>query len=107
MPAHRSPPRWSPLAKQDLRDIWRYYSDIASPLVADGILRKVTNAANRAAARPLLWRRRDALMPGLRAAIVHPYAVFYRIVDGNVEIVRVLHEHRDFAAIFESKEDDR
>jgi plasmid stabilization system protein ParE len=35
------------------------------------------------------------LKPGLRAVFVHPYIVFYRLKEGGVEIVRVLHERRD------------
>jgi plasmid stabilization system protein ParE len=36
---------------------------------------------------------------GLRAVAAHPYTIFYRLGDtGGVEIVRVLHEHRDLPA---------
>ena len=36
--------------------------------------------------------------------MVHPYTLFYRVVDGSVEVVRVLHERRDFAAVFPKKD---
>jgi plasmid stabilization system protein ParE len=49
---------------------------------------------------------RDDVMPGLRAVLVHPYTVFYRVTDSTVEIVRVLHERRDFSAVFRDKRDD-
>lgn len=42
-------------------------------------------------------------MPGLRSVLVHSYIVFYRVQATNVEIVRVLHQRRDFAAIFPKK----
>ncbi|HEX9324065.1 MAG TPA: type II toxin-antitoxin system RelE/ParE family toxin [Xanthobacteraceae bacterium] len=50
-----------------------------------------------------IGRSRDEVAPGLRSLLVHPYAVFYRTKDDAVEIVRVLHEHRDFATIFSTK----
>jgi plasmid stabilization system protein ParE len=43
-------------------------------------------------------------MPGLRSVLVHPYTVFYRLNDGAVEIVRILHERRDIARVFLKKE---
>lgn len=45
-------------------------------------------------------------MPGLRSVLVHPYIVFYRVPDTAVEIVRVLHQRRDFTAIFPKKKRD-
>jgi toxin ParE1/3/4 len=91
---------WSPRAKQDLRQIWRYFTRVASPEVADNLLREIRDAAQRLGERPLLWRARDDVMPGLRAVLVHPYTVFYRVTDISVEVVRVLHERRDFTAVF-------
>jgi toxin ParE1/3/4 len=44
------------------------------------------------------------LIPGLRSAIARPYTVFYRIRDDDVDIVRILHERRDFPAIFAKEE---
>jgi plasmid stabilization system protein ParE len=39
-------------------------------------------------------------MPGLRFVLVHPYTLFYRVTDGTAEIVRVLHERRNFSGVF-------
>jgi plasmid stabilization system protein ParE len=94
---------WAPKAKQDLRHIWRYFARVASPDIADNLLREIRDATQRLAERPLLWRPRDDVMPGLRAVLVHPYTVFYRVTDSTVEIVRVLHERRDFTAVFSDK----
>ena len=43
-------------------------------------------------------------MPGLRSVLVHPYTVFYRMDDGVVDILRILHERRDIARVFSKKE---
>jgi toxin ParE1/3/4 len=96
---------WSPKAKRDLRQIWRYFARVASPDIADNLLREISDAGQRLAERPLLWRSRDDVLPGLRAVLVHPYTVFYRVTDSSVEIVRVLHERRDFTAVFGDKRD--
>ena len=97
---------WPPQARQDLRQIGRYFARVASPDVADKLLREIRDATEKLAERPFLWRPRDDVMPGLRAVLVHPYTVFYRVTDSTVEIVRVLHERRDFSAAFRDKRDD-
>jgi toxin ParE1/3/4 len=84
--------------------VWRYYARVPSPDIADKLLQEIDEAAGRVADRPLLHRARDEVMPGLRSVLVHPYTVFYRTRDAGIEIVRVLHERRDFAAIFSKRE---
>jgi len=79
------------------------YERVASPEFADRLLREIDETGQRLADEALMWRSRDDILPGLRSVLVHPYTVFYRVRDDVVEIVRVLHERRDFADIF-SKE---
>jgi toxin ParE1/3/4 len=67
-------------------------------------LREIFEAGQRLADQALMWRARDEVMPGLRSVLVHPYTVFYRVKNGSVEIVRVLHERRNFAAVFPKNE---
>lgn len=90
---------WAPRAKQDLLDIWRYYARVASPDLADNILRGIGQVGEAIGRNPLAWRVRDDLIPGLRSALVSPHTVFYRVRDHDIEIVRVLHERRDFPAV--------
>jgi toxin ParE1/3/4 len=91
---------WAPAAKNDLREIWRYFVGVASAEIADRLLRDIQRASERVRQRPLAWRARDEVMPGLRSILVHPYAVFYRLSDETVEIVRVLHQRRNLAKVF-------
>ncbi len=44
------------------------------------------------------------VMPGLRSVLVHPYGIFYRVNDDTVEVVRMLHERRDFASALSKKD---
>jgi toxin ParE1/3/4 len=103
MPVERSQIIWSPAATDDLREIWRYFADVASRDIADRLLRDIFRASERVRRRPLASRSRDEIIPGLRSILVHPYVIFYRVQDG-VEIVRVLHQRRNFAAILSDPE---
>jgi toxin ParE1/3/4 len=103
MPGKRRRVIWAPRSKRDLLDVWRYYERVASSDVADKLLREISEAGEGLADQALMWRARDEVLPGLRSVIVHPYTVFYRVRDDEVEIVRVLHERRDFSAVFRRK----
>jgi toxin ParE1/3/4 len=105
MPAANRRIIWAPAAKNDLRDIWRYFAGVASRDVADRLLRDIQQGGERVRQRPLAWRARDEIMPGLRSILVHPYAIFYRIKDDGIEIVRVLHQRRNFPAVFAKPEE--
>jgi len=88
-----------------LRNIWRYFARVASPEIADKLLREIDQAGEQLGERPLLWRTRDEVMPELRSVSVHPHTVFYRVTNTSVEIGRVLHERRNFAAAFKKKDE--
>ena len=91
--------RWSPASRRDLRDIWKYYANVASVEIADRLLRDLEAAARQLSERPRLWRPRDDLRPGLRAVLIRPYCLFYLARDSEIEIVRILHERRDIKAV--------
>jgi toxin ParE1/3/4 len=46
-------------------------------------------------------RGAEELAPGIRSFPFGPYIIFYRVVTGAIEIVRVLHGARDIENIFE------
>jgi len=94
-----------PASKQDLRDIWARYADIASPHTADRLLREINAVAVLIARNPMAWRARDEIMPGIRPVPVHPYTIFFRVVDNTPEIMRVLHERRHVTAILGDAEE--
>ena len=98
---------WSPAAKQDLIDIGRYFVRVASLDVADQLLKEIDWASDRLRHDPLLGRLRIDLMPGLKGGLrslpAHPYTIFYRLGVVNdleeIQIIRVLHERRDFYTV--------
>lgn len=98
---------WSRFAADDLRKIRRHYVRTASPEVADRIVREIDGVARRISRLPLTGRNRDELAPGLRSALARPYTIFYRIGRigaAQVQIVRVLHERRDFYSVLRDNE---
>lgn len=96
---------WSPAAKQDLIDIWVYFAELASLEIADGLVTEITLATALIAENPHGWRERPELMRGIHGVPVHPYMIFYRVVDNLPEIVRVLHERRDSSQILSEAAD--
>ena len=99
---------WSLTAQQDLIDIWGYFARVASATTADRLIDEIEAAANRLVIDPRMHRVRHDLIPDLpgelRAAPTHPYTLFYRMNPQSaheheeIEILRVLHERRDFSA---------
>ena len=94
---------WAPIAKQDLRRVWRHYARVASPELADEMLREIALTGEHLADRALMWRARDEVAPGLRSVLSHPYVIFYRLKADGVEVARVLHERRNFPEVFKKE----
>lgn len=101
MPAPRRSPPWSLDAVADLSDIWTYYARAAGRHVADAIAVNIHEACRMLVEHPLAGRARDEVRPGLRCLVVPPHIVFYRIVDGAAEIVRVIDGRRDIEDVFD------
>jgi toxin ParE1/3/4 len=51
----------------------------------------------------LAWRERNDVMPGLRSILVPPYVLFYLIKADTIEVVRVVHQRRNLAALFATR----
>jgi toxin ParE1/3/4 len=94
---------WAPKAKQDLREIWRHYAREASPEIADTVLVEIAQTGERLADQALMWRARDEVATGLRSVLSQPYVIFYRVQGDRVEVVRVLHERRNFPELFKKE----
>jgi toxin ParE1/3/4 len=56
---------------------------------------------------PLAGRSRDELRSGIRSVAVRPHIIFYRLVGGVPEIVRVLDGRRDLDEIFADTDADQ
>ena len=87
-------------ALRDLEQIDDYVS-ADNPVAADRLLDSFRAAFDLLAAMPAAGRRRDEIGQGVRSFVVGMYVIFYRVVGGSVEIVRVLHGRRDIGGAFE------
>ncbi|MCR9130449.1 MAG: type II toxin-antitoxin system RelE/ParE family toxin [Alphaproteobacteria bacterium] len=91
------PPNWilSPAAAQDIRRIaeksrqdWGLDHSIA---YAEALFA----ALDRVAQYPDAGRHRDDLKAGVRSWPIRSHVLFYRVLDGRVEVARVLHHRQD------------
>jgi toxin ParE1/3/4 len=90
--------RKTALAESDLEDVW-FYIALDNPSAADGVLDAIARDAALYAHQPLMGRRRDELMRGLRSFPVGRYIVYYLPQPDGIEIVRVLDAARDVDSI--------
>jgi toxin ParE1/3/4 len=93
---------WSPEAEADLLAIWRWGATRFSPNTADTHLRDIYEAAHSLTESPFLGPSRDDLRPGIRARVVFPTVIFYRVGAHSIDIVRIVDGRRNLAAIFPS-----
>ena len=95
---------WSPLSERDIDEILDYFGKKGSLEVGETLVAGIYQEGERLKSRAFQWQTRDDVFPDTRLVIVHPYVIVYRITDSNAEIMRVLHEHRDFGAVFDVDE---
>jgi toxin ParE1/3/4 len=88
-------------AGSDLDGIWYYVATKSGSLdVADRLIDSITDRFSLLARYPNLGRARDEdLREGLRSFPAGEYIIIYRIQDGDVVILRVLHASRDIEAL--------
>ena len=89
----------SPLAEQDLIDIWLYIAK-DSPINADHFLDHLNSQAQNLVSLPKSGKTRPELAQDLRSFPVDKYLLFYRERNSTIELVRVLHAARDIDALF-------
>lgn len=77
-------------AEEDLVDIWLYVGE-HNPRAADILLDELDRRAQMLVDSPLAGVARSDIAPGIRQLVEGNYLILYRITDGSIEIVRVLH----------------
>lgn len=75
-----------------------------NPDAADRLMDKIYETCKRLARFPGMGRRWDELNTPLRSFPVNDYLIFYRPIDGGIEVVRVVSGYRDLKAIFNIQE---
>lgn len=92
--------KYTPVAVDDMDEIFSYISqdNIAA---AEMMLEKINERIIKLAEFPnmgsvLSDEEYTIIQSGYRFIVVHPYLVFYRIIDNTVIIHRILHSRRDY-----------
>ena len=86
-------------ARGDLIDIW-LHSAAGDPGAADRVLDRLELAAMNLTENPQMGPARDDIRRGLRYLVTGTFLILYQVVEGGVEIVRVVHGRRDLFGLF-------
>lgn len=84
-----------PKAIADLEGIWEYTVDTWGEEQAERYVRLINESFREIADNPSLGRPCDAIRNGYRKRGVSRHVIFYRTIDGGVDVVRILHERMD------------
>ena len=88
-----------PRVYDDLHDIHQHIAE-NNPDAGDKLIDSIERSIHSLSEMPDRFRLRPDLREGYRVMIVGGYLLFYRIVDNEVQIARVLHAARDTAHAF-------
>jgi toxin ParE1/3/4 len=89
--------RKSPRSETDVTAIWDFIA-ADSIKAADTVLARIDAAFDMLADTPFAGRPRRDLAPNLRSFPVGNYIIFYVPIADGIEVVRVMHGHRDIDA---------
>jgi toxin ParE1/3/4 len=92
--------RLTPEARRDLDEITDFIA-ADNPAAAERLIDRIEERCRALAEMPGMGRAREELAPNLRSSHVGKYIIFYRPVDEGIDVIRVLHGHRDIPKLFE------
>lgn len=90
--------RVTPKAETDLIGIWAYTSEQWGPDQADMYLDLLEAGMKQLTLHPLLGVDYSHVLPGYRRLPVEHHGVFYKVVEPDVLVIRVLHDSIDAPA---------
>lgn len=89
-------PRYTTAAVSDLAQIWEHHAERVSIRLADELVQRIEKTIREIlTVHPLSGRLRPELGDGVRSCPAPPYVIFYRVEQRYVQVLRVLHGHRD------------
>lgn len=92
--------RRSPQAIRDVDEIWLTIAR-DDPGAATGMVERIIAAAARLAEFPFSAPARPEIGPEVRSVVVSRYLVLYRVIGGEVLVVRVVHGARDITGLLD------
>jgi len=88
----------SPTARQDLSDIFDYIAR-DKPIAAANWVAKIEQKCRVIAATPDFGESRPEYGSEIRSNVVGRYVIFYRAIDGGIEVARVIAGDRDIRSL--------
>jgi toxin ParE1/3/4 len=85
----------TPCAAADLDEIWDYTAERWSDEQAERYIRDIWNAIEAAAANPERMRTCDDVRPGYRKQLAGSHVIFFKVISGGIDVVRILHQRMD------------
>jgi toxin ParE1/3/4 len=85
-----------PRARRDIDEIWDYSARVWGLEQAEVYIRQIQRCLQALADDPRLGRTCDDVRACHRKYPVGSHVVFYRIVEGGIDVVRILHRRMDF-----------
>ncbi|MEH2124390.1 type II toxin-antitoxin system RelE/ParE family toxin [Nostoc sp.] len=93
----------APSARLDLKEISSYIARY-NPDAALRLNKKIKQQCKLLADFPNMGQSYDTFASGLRSFPVEDYLIFYRPIDGGVEVVRIVSGYRDLETVFLSED---
>lgn len=85
-------------ARDDLLSIWEYVADQSGVPAADKLTAQFKAAFRRLARTPnIAHARADLIDPGVRFYAVHRFLIAFRVANGQLQVLRIVHGARDLA----------
>ena len=82
----------SPLAENDLLDIWQYSYNKWGADKASEYLMQLNAGMQGLINNPMLGKSREYIREGYRSIQINHHVIYYRVDEKLIDIVRVLHE---------------
>jgi toxin ParE1/3/4 len=92
---------FTPLAAEDLQQIWLYIAENAGRETAKKFLSEIKKKCETAAKFPESGRARHEFIINLRSIPFKNYVIFYLPLKDGIEVLRVLHGSRDIKQVFD------
>jgi toxin ParE1/3/4 len=86
----------TPRAQGDLNEIWTYTVRRWGTDQAEFYIRQIGQNIETVAAQPMIGRACPEVRAGYYKYPSGSHVLFYRMIDGGIDIVRILHERMDF-----------
>jgi toxin ParE1/3/4 len=92
---------FTPLATEDLQQIWDFLAEKAGTQTAYKFLVAIRDKCQMLAEFPDSGRARHEFIINLRSFPFKNYVIFYMPQDGGIEVLRIVHSSRDMQQIFD------